>query len=223
MLGIDDAGTLVGSVVSLDGLTVSGFIRSKQGTYTFFDHPDAFSVTRPRAINNKGLVSGFSDREDGSLVGFVYDSKNAAFTDIDNGNALFTIAHGINSKGEVAGNSFFDPIDDPCGFDPYVSLGWVRAADGAVTYFQVNGASTRPRGINDSGAVVGFVDDGGLVKGLVEPDGSQCQSITVDSADLLWVMEFDTTFPEGINNSGDIVGVTGDFNAPSHGFIVTKN
>ena len=70
--------------------------------------------------------------------------------------------------------------------------------------------------------VVGFVNDGGLVKGFkVQPDGTQCQSITVDSAELIWVMGFETTIPEGINNAGVIVGITGDFDGPGYGFVVT--
>jgi len=222
VLGNNDAGTLVGSVVSLDGLTISGFIRSKDGTYTFFDHPDAFSSTNPRAVNNMGLVTGFSDREDGTTIGFIYDSKNGMFTDIDTGESLFTIAHGINSRGEVVGNSFYDVGDDPCGIGEFVNLGWLRSADGTVTYFQVNGASTRPRGINDRGSIVGFVNDSGIVKGfLVQPDATQCQQIPVATDDLLQVMGFETTFPEGISNSGVIVGSTGDFDGPTHGFIVT--
>jgi len=222
VLGIDDAGNMVGSVFDSDDLTTSGFIRSKQGAYTFFQHPDAFSSTNPRAVNNKGLVSGFSDRADGSAVGFIYDPKTETFTDIDNGLSLFTIAHGINSKGEVVGNSFYDVGDDPCGIGAFVNLGWLRSADGTVTYFQINGESTRARGINDSGSIVGFVDDSGLIKGFnVQLDGSQCQSITIDAGDLLQVMGFELTSPEGISNSGDIVGSANDFGGPVHGFIVT--
>lgn len=224
VLGIDDAGNMVGSVDSLDGLTTSGFIRNRNGTYTFFDHPDAFSFTNPRAVNNKGLVSGFSDREDGTTVGFIYNSKTGTFTDIDTGASFFTIAHGINSKGEVVGNSRFLPGDAPCADGDFVSFGWLRSADGTVTYFRVNGQSTRARGINDAGSIVGAVNEAasGFIKGFkVQLDGSQCQSINVDSADLLQVLDFETTFPEGITNSGVIVGIANDFIGPLHGFIVT--
>ena len=222
VLGIDDAGNIVGSVISLDELTESGFIRSKQGTFTFFQHPDAFSSTTPRAVNNKGLVTGYRDREDGLLVGFIYDPKTETFTDIPDEESLLTIAHGINSKGEVVGNSFYEPSNVPCGFAPFASLGWLRSADGTVTYFQINGESTRARGINDRGDIVGFVNANGLIKGFnVQLNGSQCQSISVADGDLLQVMEFETTFPEGITNSGNIVGTASNFDGPLHGFIVT--
>ena len=224
VIGIDDAGNIVGSVFDSDDLTTSGFIRSKQGTYTFFQHPDAFSSTNPRAVNNKGLVSGFSDRADGNAVGFIYDPKTETFTDIDTGPSIFTIAHGINSKGEVVGNSFYERPNDPCGStDVIVNNAWLRSAKGTVTYFQVNGESTRARGINDSGSIVGFVNTAsGLIKGFnVELDGSQCQSIAVADSDLLQVMGFDLTFPEGISNSGKIVGIAGDDGDVVHGFIAT--
>ena len=225
ILGNNNAGVMVGSVLNLDGVTRSGFIRSMDGTYTIFTHPDAFSFTNPRAVNNMGLVTGFSDRADGTTVGFIYDSRTGTFTDIDNGASIFTIAHGINSKGEVVGNSFFLNPTDPCGSAAgVVNNAWVRSADGTVTYFQVNGQSTRARGINDAGSIVGFVNDdaSGLIKGFnVQPDGSQCQSITVAAGDLLQVQGFETTFPEGISNSGVVVGSAGDFAGALHGFIVT--
>lgn len=225
VLGISHAGIMVGSVDSLDGLTRSGFIRGTDGTYTVFSHPDALSQTNPRGVNNQRLVSGFRDSADGTLVAFIYDSRTETFTDIDNGESIQTIAHGINSRGEVVGNSFFLSEDDPCNGSAAGSAnyGWLRAADGSITYFQVNGQSTRARGVNDSGSIVGFVTDpgDGKLKGFnVQLDGSNCQSITIASGELLEVMGFETTFPEGITNSGVIVGSAGDFGGASHGFIV---
>jgi len=175
-----------------------------------------------------GLVSGIRDRGDagildGTLVGFIYDSRTGTFTDIDNG-AATTIVHGINSKGEVVGNSFFFKEDDPCesGID-FLGYGWWRSMDGTITYFQVNGQSTRARGINDAGSIVGFFTDlnDGKLKGFnVKLDGSPCQSITVADSDLLAIPGFDDILPEGITNTGVIVGAVQDV-ANTHGFIAT--
>lgn len=221
VLGITDSGVMVGSVLSLDLSTTSGMIRGKDGTFTFFSHPEAPSFTEARAVNNKGLVSGFRDISPGFRAGFIYDPKTDTFTDVVPGR--FTIEHGINSKGEVVGNSIFFGGEDPCGSpDAFVNSGWLRAVDGSITYFQVNGEATRARGINDAGFIVGFVDDSasGKIKGfVVKLDGSPCESLTVADSDLLEFPGFDFLFPEGITNSGVIVGIVEDAN--QHGFIAT--
>jgi len=222
VFGITDSGVMVGSVLSLDPSATSGFIRGKDGTYTVFSHPEAPSFTQARGVNNKGLVSGFRIISTSFRAGFIYDPTTETFTDFVA--ALFTIAHGINSKGEVVGSAQFINADDPCpgSLGPVLRYAWRRAADGSVSYFQVNGWNTRARGINDAGWVVGFVTDpnDGKFKGFkVKLDGSPCQSLTVASSDLLEFPGFDDTIPEGITNSGVIVGIVRDAN--SLGFIAT--
>lgn len=220
VLGITDSGVMVGSVVSMDFSTRSGFIRGKDGTFTVFSHPEAPSFTRARAVNNKGLVSGLRDTSTGTTVGFIYDPKTDTFTDVVP--SFFTIAHGINSKGEVVGSAIFLNADDPCpgSPDPFVTYGWLRAADGSISFFQVNGQRTRARGINDAGFIAGFVNDSGKIKGfVVKLDGSPCESLTVAGSDLLEFPGFNRLFPEGITNSGVIVGSVDDPNL--HGFIAT--
>jgi uncharacterized membrane protein len=214
VLGISDSGVMVGSVDN------DAFIRDKKGNFTVFSHPDALSFTQARGTNNKGLVSGFRDRPDFDVtfVGFIYDPKNEAFTDLIP-TAAHTIAHGINSKGDVVGNSFFFNADDPCpgSLDPIVQYSWLRSAGGTVTYFNVNGLTTRARGINDSGTIAGFIFNSGPAKGFViKLDGSQCQEIIVAASELLEFPGFDT-LPEGITNSGDVVGIADD--GVLHGFI----
>jgi uncharacterized membrane protein len=224
VLGINDAGVMVGSVDSLDGLIRSGFIRSENGTYTVFDHPDAVSSTNPRGVNNEGLVTGFRDDLSAAGVGFIYDPKSGTFTDL-NPTSLFTIAQGINSKGEVVGSSNFDVANDPCpGLgNPFLRYGWLRATDGTVTYFEVNGSHTSARGINDKGSIVGFfIDpDDGIFKGYkARLDGSQCQSLTVGPSDMLYVPGSDSNFAQGISNSGAISGGA-NIGMSSPGYVVT--
>jgi len=235
VVGISDSGVMVGSVGSLDGVTRSGFIRSMDGTYTVGSHPDAATFTAARAVNNQGLVSGYRDtpaggggQGDGPTVGFIYDPKTESFTDIDTAPSFFTIAHGINSKGDVVGSSWFFDEDAPCtgSQDEWVRYGWLRTADGSVSYFDVNGWNdTSARGINDAGWIVGwgYDDNVGKVKGFkVKLDASPCQSLTVADSDLLEFPGFDSTVPEGITNSGDIVGIVEDLNGENkHGFIAT--
>jgi hypothetical protein len=225
VLGISDFGILVGSVTSLDLLTQSGFILKKNGTSTVFDHPDAVSFTQARGVNNKGLVTGFRDSADDPFAhGFIYDPKTDTFTDIVP--SLLTIAQGINSRGDVVGSAIFFNADDPCppSVGGTVRYGWLRTADGTVTYFDVNGDRTSARGINDWETIAGFVTDTdtGITKGfVVELDGWQCQSITIADADLLEFPGADATFPGGITNSGAVVGSYIDLTNNSHGFIAT--
>ena len=227
LLGINDAGVMVGSVTHLDETTRSGFIRSADGEYTVFSHPGAVFSTNPRGINNKGLVSGFRDSATSNFNGFIYDSKKGTFTEIDTGPAIQTIAHGINSKGEVVGNARYLPQDDPCGSaaSGLVNYGWVRKKDGSIFYFQVNGQYTGARGINDAGFIVGQTEDPFTFvrKGfVVKAPKSSCESIEVPASELLEFPGSIYTFPEGVTNSGTIVGVFFDALNVTHGFIATE-
>ena len=214
VFGISDKGVLVGEV--FDGFVDSGLIIDKNGAFTVFDHPDAVSFTQARGVNNKGLVTGYHDSPNDLFApenGFIYDPKTDTFTDIVP--SLFTIAQGINSRGDVVGSAIFNDsfgAPDPCGSsDLFVRRGWLRTMDGSVTYFSVNGGGTSARGITDSGTIAGFVfdddPDSDLVKSfVVELDGSQCQSFTIADADLLQFPGASATFVAGIKNSGEVVG-----------------
>ena len=224
VLGITDSGVMVGSVNNLDQTTTSGFIRSKDGTYSVFDHPDAVSATNPRGVNNNGLVTGYRDDLNVVAVGFIYDPMSGTFTDL-NPTSFFTIAQGINSKGEVVGSSNFDGANDPCpGLgNPFLRYGWLRATDGTVTYFEVNGSHTSARGINDEGSIVGFfIDpDDGIFKGYkTRLDGSQCQSVTVGPSDILYVPGSGANFVQGISNSGVISGGA-EIGSSTPGYVAT--
>jgi hypothetical protein len=225
VLGISDSGVLVGSV-TVDDL-VSGLIIHQDGSATVFVHPDAVSFTQARGVNSEGLVTGYRDSADNQFVpenGFIYDPETGTFTDIVP--SLFTIAQGINSRGDVVGHATFDGnfgAPDPCGSsDPFLRRGWLRTPDGTVTYFDVNGGSTSARGITDSGTIAGFVTDTATFGFVVELDGSQCQSILIADDDLLAFPGVgDTfTFPGGIKNSGEVVGSYDDDDG-THGFIAT--
>lgn len=225
VLGISDAEVMVGTVTSHDS-SRSGFIRSKKGTYTVFSHPDAAFFTSARGVNNKGLVSGYYRDAANTATGFIYDTKTGSFTDIDTGPSFFAIAHGINSKGQVVGNARFAGADDPCGSvsSGNVQYGWLRARDGSMTYFQINGQSTSARGINDAGLIVGQTVDPFTFEGkgfVVEAPESSCDSVTVDANDLMLYPGSGWTFLEGITNSGIVIGLFRDALSNIHGFMAT--
>jgi len=240
IIGISDSGLLVGDVdLDLDQ-TRNGLIRDLQGADTVFSHPDALFVTEARGVNNQGLVSGSRDsaeRPGEYAFAFIYNPTKGTF--IDFAESISTLAHGMNSQGDVVGNAVFfsfDGPEDPCPDlpgDPFFRLyGWLRTADGSLTYFLVNGEPTRARGINDRGQITGWVRDfsgGPSDKGFViegkEFAGATCVAVTVATEDLLVVSGFgDNTsiYPEGITNSGNVVGVVRDRDAGSDsGFIAT--
>lgn len=232
-LGISDSGRLAGNVDDSVQGTRSGLVRDVQGADTVFTHPDAMSVTEARGINNQGLVSGSRDsaeRPGEYAFAFVHDPKNGTFADF--AESLITLAHGMNANGDVVGSAVFatgfEPTDPCPGLpgDPGVRrYGWLRTADGSLTYFIVNGESTRARGINDRGQIVGWVDDpsgGAFQKGfVVKLKGSGCQALTVPAGDLLELPGSVNTSPEGITNSGDVVGVAIDGTGVFHGFVAT--
>lgn len=222
-LGINDAGDITGSVFDEGAGTTVGLIRSKHGEDTTFSHPgDAFNYTQGRGINNKGVVAGIYLVASNVIRGFIYDPKSGVFTDIDaHLSPSRTFPHGINSKGEVVGEAWYsDGSADPCG----TSVGqrvysWLRTKKGAMIYFRVNGQQTRARGINDAGQVVGLVDTSGFV---IDAPETSCETITVNASDLLVYPGATHTWPEGITNSGDIVGVfTVDGFASTSGFLAT--
>lgn len=225
LLGISNSGFLVGGVSTDEPFFRSGLILDKKGDAMIFDHPDALNQTNARGVNNDGLVTGYIvvDEEDELFRGFIYDALTGTFTDIVP--SFRTIAQGINADGYVVGSALFlgDVLGppDPCGSEGIGHYGWLRAPDGTVTYFDVNGWTTRARGITNSGTITGWVfdpDAASLKSFVTKLDGTQCQSITIPDSELLVVPGGFSTVAEGIKNSGDVVGNEAD---AIRGFIAT--
>jgi hypothetical protein len=225
LIGISTSGYLVGSVDDYYLETRSGLILDRKGNATLFDHPDAISTTGPRGVNNAGLVSGFYDLEEGRLAGFVFNPKTGTFTNFVP--SWSTIAHGINSAGEVVGSALYWDEETPCGPTPEFGIaqyGFLRTSDGTVTFFDVNGWRTRARGITDTGTIAGWVTDPGtrMIKGFVtEYDGTDCLSITIPEDELLVFPGSNITFVEGIKATGEVIGSYVDELDLYHGFIAT--
>jgi len=224
ILGINNAGIMVGGVFArnADGSrTESGVIRHKDGTFTLFRQPD-WDNTEARAINEVGLIAGYSHSADGnSLVGFIYDPNKNTFTSILP--SPVTIISGINNKGQVAGSVFYyaDALYPGSGQGPYA---FVRDADGHVTLFRVNGQRTRARAITDSGVISGFMDDPTTgYKGFVTKlsGSSDFQAISIPDASLLASPLQGATYALGIENKGVVSGSALDTSGIQHGFIAT--
>src|SRR5258706_4000916 len=65
---INPAGQIAGAYFDLDGLN-RGFLRARDGTFTFFDVPGS-SSTQPTAMNPMGQITGYYEDASG-IHGFL--------------------------------------------------------------------------------------------------------------------------------------------------------
>jgi hypothetical protein len=153
--------------------------------------------------------------------GFIRSATTGAFTPIDAPGAGTaknegTFAFSIDTAGDVAG-MYSDSIDAYHGF--------VRAADGTFTPFDVTGAPTaiRHRGTvplssNAGGDITGFYVDAGAVRhGFVRVAASGM--ITIFDATGAGTASTEGTVPIHIGTAGDITGFYKDAGGTFHGFI----
>lgn len=208
VVGINDSGTVVGAVSAPDA-SVVGFVLNGT-TYTFLSDAGRL-YNEARSISSTGLVAGDSSDLDASgnpinAVGFVYDPDHGTFADIVIPGASSIIAQGNNAAGQVVGNAFL--TSGP-------SIAFLREPDGLLTTFQVAGASTRARGINDNGIIAGFVYSNGLPRQMGFVGNSSGYQLFAPNDTTLY------TYVESINNEGQACGFYYDDNFLSHGFIAT--
>ena len=204
-LGMNDSGVIVGGTI---GTPEQAFI-FQSGTYTFFSRP-GWTNTEARAINNAGLVTGWSYEYDPVLgytaaSGFLYDPATATYTDIPVPGSTFVIAQGINAANQVVGSALLLPGGERAFLrDP---------ATGTLSFFTVGGMQTRARGINDMGLITGFVTSAGAQQGFVGTSAGYELLSASPSATL--------TAGEAINNAGQVSGLWSDSAGTTHGFIGT--
>ncbi len=227
-IGINQWGVIVGSAGDGTATTDVGLILN-QGAFTFFTHPGSL-FTQGRAIGNSGIVTGYSIDSASNDIPFIYDPTRNSFIDITVPGLRpfpsFSVAQGINGKGEVVGsfNLYADSVYPGSSSGPY---GFLRDKHGVITLFRVNGFLTRPRGITESGRIAGFLlDEGtgkdrGFVVTLTGRGGFQ--SPTVPDADLLDVPGSVGTIVESIDDLGRVSGNWTDGAGGTHGFLATPD
>ena len=216
-MGINAAGTIVGGAFDGAGLE-SAFILDTAGRFTVLSTP-GWPNTEARAISSTGLITGTSyapnEPEKTSSVGFIYDPQQNTFTLILPDVSWDVVPQGINAGGLVVGS-----VQMPKG-----RYGWLRAPNGDITLFQVNGLPTSARGINDSGQIAGFVNyPSGIHKGFVTTlvGAPGFEAVSIPDADLVEFPGTTATFLEGITNTGEIAGFWSD-GQTYHGFIATPS
>ena len=203
--GVNDSVSVTGGFFTATG--EQAFLFSA-GAYTVFTK-QGWGHTVGRAIGPSGLITGFASNQNPpgtvvSSIGFLYDPATKVFTDIAIPGAAGTvIAQGINTAGQIVGSA-----DNVGG----KNVSFLRQPNGAISTFQINGKTTKARGISDTGLITGFSFQNSKTVGFIG-DSSGYQ--------LLDLPNSIQTIGEGINNLGQVVGFWVDAANKTHGFIAT--
>lgn len=209
VLGLNDQGKVAGSY-STDGADMIGFVGSIDGTYETFDMDG--NLTFPRALNNQGRIIGFYIN--GNDLNQFERTKNGTLTTITkDGNALWGIAQGVNASGEFVGDYRGEPGAVPQR-GAYQGKNAAFEADVTLPFATLRAAA---RGINAKGDIVGwfFAETGGGPQGFVIKDGVTTVLNYPDPSAA--------TFPQGINNKGEISGGWEDPAGNMHGFALDSD
>jgi hypothetical protein len=187
-----------------DGSVYHGFVRNGRGQFQTFDAQYSTQMN-PWAINGSGMVAGdYLDTGDASH-GFLR-TPDGQVTSYDpywrEGPCSPTITISINASGRVTGFCYAAGV-----------FGFTRTSVGLFQVFQLFGADTYARAINDSDTVTGWYSDShtGLLHGFVRTTDNSITSF--DAADNV------STYPNVINRNSVIAGTYVDSKNLTHGFL----
>jgi len=225
-IAINPAGAIAGTYIDRDNV-MHGFLRDPDGRFTTIDVPGAGSGfaqgTEADNVNSDGTIAGTYVDANNVWHGFVRDpwghmttfDAAGAGTGAGQGTVI-EWAQCLNEAGMITGN-YVDASS--------VSHGFVRAANGAITEFDVSGAGTGAGqgtwswSINAAGTVTAeYVDADNVSHGFVRGPWGNITKFDVSGAGT---GAGQGTIPLGNNASGAITGVCVDNNNVLHGFLVT--
>jgi hypothetical protein len=192
--GINNKGVAVGiytveTPAGPNAVAYHGFERAPDGSITIVDFPGA-ADSGLFGINNRGDVVGGDDLGDQSVGGsFVLSRGHFTALQDPPGSVPFNVgASGINDLGVVSG-SFL-------GVDGNTHAFLLRGAT-YTTFDDIGATVTALKGLNDRGQSVGVSDVGG---------GFVFDTFTLSISARIACPDGHSTFPEGINNWGQIAG-----------------
>ena len=224
---INDFGVIVGLIRDANDVR-HGFLRHPDGSFTTFDHPDAGSApqqgTRVGGLNALGAVAG-TYRDTNNFDHPYLRSPEGIFTTISLPNLLGGNGDAINLEGAVVGN-FLNLTDDQSILPHYHAF--IRSPKGVITVFDPPGSTMTEiptaAAINDVGAVTGdyWACSADLsscsVHGFVRMPTGKYTIIDVPGAGPDGYSG-QGTFPQGINDLGEVSGYFVDTNSVFHGFV----
>ena len=163
--------------------------------FTTIDPPGSDGGALGFGINNAGQVVGTSLDANFNATGFVYSAGTFTFLAVP-GAAGFSDANAINNNGDIAGD-----YNDADGFaHGFLRLGGVFST-----------LDSTPYGLNDGGMVVGsFIGGTGHPTGYVLFNGVSTPIVVPGALG---------TYAYGINNRGDVVGLSSN-PGTSSGFLL---
>jgi hypothetical protein len=227
---INEFGVIAG--ITRDNNSVRhGYLRYPDDRFVVFDHPEAGTDgsagqgTRVGGLNALGAVAGSVRNSNGFDLPFVRD-PDGNFHTINFPNFGGGNGDAINLWGAMVGNLLLLTDNNSPAFLHF--HGYIRNPNGSLTFFDPPGSQETDippiQAINDLGAVTGdyWVCSADLsdctVHGFIrKPNG---QYITFDAPGAgPDGYAGGGTFPQGINNLGEVVGYYGDVNSVFHGFV----
>jgi hypothetical protein len=226
--GINFFGVIAG-ITRDDNSMRHGYLRYPDGKYIVFDHPNAGTSgatgqgTRVGGLNALGAVAGSVRDSNNFDSPFVRDPEGNFFTisfpNFGGGNG-----EAINLWGAMVGN-FLKLNEDQSVLFHY--HGFIRNPNGSLTFFDPPGSQETDiptNSINDLGAITGDY-------WLCSADLSSCAVHGFVRTPSGKYITFDApgagpdgyagggTYPQGINNLGEVSGYYGDANSVYHGFV----
>jgi hypothetical protein len=229
-IGINDFGVIAGQLRD-DNDVRHGYLRYPNGKFTVFDHPIAgtgpMQGTRVNDLNALGVVAGSVRDSNNFDQPYVRDPEGTYFTITTGSIPHFAggNAGGINLTGTMVGN-YLSLADDQSVFFRY--HGFILSPDHKITLFDPPGSQVTEIAnhgiINDEGAVTGdyWTCSKDLsscsVHGFIRNPNGTYTVIDVPGAGPDGYSG-QGTYPQGINDLGEVSGYYADVNSVYHGFV----
>jgi hypothetical protein len=226
---VNDFGVIAGSTRDENSVR-HGYLRFPDGRYVVFDHPEAGTSgatgqgTRVGGLNALGAVAG-SVRDANNFDSPYVRSPEGKFSTISFPNFGGGDGDAINLWGTMVGNYLL--LSDPNGPDFLHFHGFLRSADGVITQFDPPGSTNTEIptfSINDAGTVTGdyWVCSADLssctVHGFIRTANGRYTSFDAPGAGTDGYSG-EGTYPQGINDLGEVSGYYVDVNFIFHGFV----
>jgi len=155
------------------------------------------------AINNYGQVAGTIWYPSHVQHAFLY--SNGQMTDLGTLNGSYSYAAGINDSGQVVGGAGFNQFDERA----------YLYSNGQMTNLGTLGDDSNAESINDSGQIAGSSDTSSAWRPFLYSNGRMTNLGTLPGYT-------DISYAYGINNSGQVVGVSINSSGVEHAFLYSN-
>jgi len=215
VFGISESGSSSGVITGswTDASAVEhGYIGPADGSsFTTFDDPKSPKPgTEPRAINENGYITGFSNSQNGSMNGDIPFERDPSgkITEVTKGGTLLNgLIQGINNKRNEFAGGYINSSLQSLGY-----LGENRTYKEGIKLKGLKNTGYAARAINNAGDIVGwYYDSKGVQHGLLIVGGT-AQQLDPSEANL------SSNVLEGINDKGIITGFWTDTSGIIHGY-----